>query len=231
MANSAAPVFQLTDSWPALVFADGRKLQLDFSSDRYHRKLRGKNELLAKAVGIKTLTSAPKVWDLTLGFAEDAWTLARLGCQVQGFERQPELAKLVAASLEKYAAGVESGSHWDASVKRLSVHAASAHQVLQNFLDGTSHYPAPDVLYYDPMFAGTTKSSALPRLEMQLLRFWLGEDHDQAEVLHLARQIPGRRVVVKRAIKAPLLAEDCTHSFEGEKVRYDMYQHTGSLHA
>lgn len=222
----SAPVFLDEDGAPALAFPDGRRLRLDFADPRYRRKLRGKNELLAKAVGIRTLATAPRVWDLSLGLAEDAWTLARLGCDLWGFERQPLLARLVEASLAAYRAGVEPGSHWDQSAARLHVHAVPAAEALRALREGTSPYPRPGVLYFDPMFDGTEKSSALPRLEMQLLRSWIGADEDQAEVLAQARAVPGMRVVVKRAIKAPPLGGAPTHAFAGEKVRYDMYQNT-----
>ncbi len=222
----SAPSFAIEDGVPVLRFPDDRRLRLDFADSRYHRKLRGKNELLAKAVGIKTLPTAPRVWDLSLGLAEDAWTLARLGCDLWGFERQPLLAQLVEASLQEYRMRVEPGSHWDESAARLHVNAASARDVLLALRDGTSAFPRPGALYFDPMYEGTGKSSALPRLEMQLLRGWVGTDDDQAEVLALARSIPGMRVVVKRAVKAPALGGAPTHAFVGEKVRYDMYQNT-----
>lgn len=218
------PKFEIVDDVPILIFEGDRRLRLDFEDSRYRRKLRGKNELLAKAVGIKTIPTAPRVWDLSLGLAEDAWTLARLGCEVWGFERQPLLARLVESSLANYRRRVEPGSHWDESAARLHVVAQAAQQGLREWGSATAEVPRPSVIYFDPMFEGTGKSSALPRLEMQLLRAWIGADEDQGEVFQMARALPGVRLVVKRAAKAPTMGEAPTHSFVGEKVRYDMYQ-------
>lgn len=224
---------------PVLQFADGRVLSLDFLADsRYRRTLRGKNELLAKAVGYKA-NPPPRVWDLSLGLAEDAWTLVRLGCQVTGFERNEFLAQLVAETHRSLLSAYSEATSQHQYLQRLRAFSGEAAQVLRYLL----HQPieeslqseldrevslrgAPQVLYFDPMFAGTSKSSALPRLEMQLLRSLLGEDPDQADVLALARSVPGMRVVVKRPLKAAKLFEDVTHTFSGEKVRYDMYQNT-----
>jgi len=232
MADEACrPEFHWIDGVPTLQFLENRLLRLDFEKDpRYHRRLRGKNELLAKAVGLKSgaqsATQPFHVWDLSLGLAEDAWTLARLGCQVRGFEREPLLFRLVSESLTLFRSQLATDSKLRPAAERLTVNHADAMTAIANLalLRDSRPEELPQVLYFDPMYAGATKSSALPRLEMQLLRAWLGEDEDQELVLAAALKIPGLRIVVKRAVKAPILIGPVSHSFYGEKVRYDMYQ-------
>lgn len=234
LLQSEVPLPELHDreSGPVLLFRipdqPPRELRLDMATDpRYFRKLRGKNELLAKAVGYKS-NPPPRVWDLSLGLAEDAWTLARIGCPVHGFERVDLLFQLVKASFEKMRHELTAMSPLHAAAMRLSMSAGDATTILHELQKGNdpSGYGYPDVLYFDPMYAGVAKSSALPRLEMQLLRAWLGEDTDQKQVLALALQIPGMRVVVKRPARSVALCQPVTHAFYGEKVRYDMYQNT-----
>lgn len=82
-----------------------------------------------------------------------------------------------------------------------------------------------DVVYLDPMFR--EEKSARSRKEMQHLQALLPpEDETQsAELLFLAQQIAGKRVVVKRPLHAPELAEDPapSHTLKGKSVRFDVY--------
>lgn len=213
------PVFGRDDEGPFLLFpADpvsgkARKLRVDFLNDeKYRRQLRGKQEMIAKALGGEGL-----VYDLTLGLAEDAWTMLRLGFQVLGVEREPLLAELLKEAQARAAAD----PRWGAMASRLEVRQGESREILREIAEGK--LPAPDVIYLDPMFSGVAKKSALPRLDMQLMRSWLGEDDSGAELVEEARRLALKRVVVKRLAKAEELLHGVTHSFLGAKVRYDMY--------
>lgn len=222
--TQADPVIRPTEDLPALLFPNGRELFANFAKDpRYNRKLRGKNELLAKAVGIKP-GLLPRVWDMSLGLGEDAWTLARLGCEVVGFERERLLHEWLQTSFLSYRAGLEVGTSHFRTAQRLTMFNADSRDVLGQVLGAETIYGLrPDVIYFDPMYSGVAKNSALPRIEMQLLRSWLGEDADPGEVLRFALEQKEVRIVVKRPHKAEPLSQGVTHAFEGEKVRYDMY--------
>ncbi len=198
-----------------------RRLEIDFVKDRkkYLRTLRGKQELIAKAIGLgsrKPLT----VFDATLGLAEDAWTMARLGARVIGCERE----KMLAAVLQDAHERASRDSKAAAIAERISIHQGDAIEFLKDL--PKSEYP--DTIYLDPMFP-ESKKTALPRLEMQLFRQWLGEDQDIEKLFAVAMEKAKWRVVVKRSLKAPMVHPNVTHQFKGTSIRYDLYQ-PGHLH-
>jgi 16S rRNA (guanine1516-N2)-methyltransferase len=185
------------------------RLHLDFlnSSDYTRVAHRGKSELIAKAVGLPK--GPQKVFDATLGLAQDAWFLARLGAEVEGCERSPVVYLLLADAL------IRSGE------SRLKFHYGdSAHWIREK----KSKF---SVVYIDPMFP-EKKKSALPRKEMRIFRKWVGEDADAQLLFETALESSAERVVVKRPMKSPsLTAKHPIHSFEGQTVRYDLYTPTG----
>src|SRR5690606_256222 len=82
-----------------------------------------------------------------------------------------------------------------------------------------------DVIYLDPMFAAHD-SRAQVKKELVWLRQLLGQGEaaEDARLLTLARGKARRRVVVKRAAKAPVLAGVApTASLDGKAVRFDIY--------
>jgi 16S rRNA (guanine1516-N2)-methyltransferase len=187
-------------------------LHLDFVSDRvnYMRPLpRGKNELIAKAIGIaKGLT---EVVDVTAGLAQDAVVLARLGCQVTAVERSPLLYSLLADAHQRAAPFCD----W---TKHLRFIQADSIQ----YLGKLAPEKFPQVIYLDPMFP-QKKKGALPRKEMVIFRSLVGDDPDSAELMKICLRVARARVVVKRPLKALPLAPGVQHSFKGSSVRYDLY--------
>lgn len=199
------------------------KLYVDFLNDkkRYQRPHRGKNELIARAIGLSKGLST--VWDMTAGLAEDSVLMAQVGARVCAFERQPLLAELLGQALKRAqdelkAQGENRRLEW---VNRLSIQPGNS----IDFLKGEI-LNRPQVIYLDPMFEDIKKKTALPRKEMQIFRELVGLDVDSADLFREAYRVALKRVVVKRAIKAPPLAEGVTHSFEGTSVRYDLYAKT-----
>lgn len=204
---------------PELVFPSGRVLATDLVHDKssYGKSLRGKQELIAKACGLsgKPVT----IIDATMGLGQDTWTLARLGCRVFAVEREPLLHQLFSRALERAA-----------QEEKLKDICARIQLFNQEALEFLKNPLAEDVhaVFLDPMFPDL-KKSALPKIEMQLLRDWLGHGDDQdQQLLASARAYPGAgekfRVVVKRPSKAPVLAEDFFHQFKGNSIRYDCYK-------
>lgn len=199
-----------------LQFPDNRKIEIDFINDKkkYLRPLRGKQELIAKAIGLGVRKDV-RVLDATVGLAEDLWTMARLGASVIGCEREKMLAEVLldarcrALEHEKTALIAE----------RISIRHADAVEYLKQLPKSE----CPDTIYLDPMFP-ESKKTALPRMEMQLFRKWLGEDQDIGELFEIAMEKAQWRVVVKRPLRAPLIAEKVTHQFKGTSIRYDLYQ-------
>jgi 16S rRNA (guanine1516-N2)-methyltransferase len=183
-------------------------LHLDFlqSSDYTRKAHRGKSELIAKAVGLSK--GRQKVFDATLGLAQDAWFLNQLGAEVEGCERSPIVYLLLAEAL------LRSG------VQGFNIHFGDSQAWIRERSEDCS------VIYIDPMFP-EKKKSALPRKEMRIFRKWVGEDGDAHNLLQVAMASGVRRVVVKRPLRAPPLLPDPVHRFEGQTVRYDLYSPLG----
>lgn len=206
---------------PELVFPSGRRLAVDLIGDRagYGKSLRGKQEMIAKACGLSG--GALTVLDTTLGLGQDTWTLSRLGCRVVGCEREPLLFQLFSKALER----ASLDPRRQEIVSRIQVFNQEAMAFMSS-----AGAPRVDTVFLDPMFPDL-KKSALPKIEMQMLRDWLGHGNESdGELLAAARAYPNRgekfRVVVKRPSKAPTLASDFFHQFIGKSIRYDCYKGT-----
>lgn len=197
-------------------FENGEQLRIDFFAEPYRyfqRQHRGKNELLAKAIG--TPKGLKDVWDATLGLAEDAVFLSLLGCRVRASERNPLLFELLQRAFLK--AGAD--SQLQKYTQQIIIYSGDSQKLLAA-LDETER---PQVVYLDPMFP-ERKKSALPRKEMRLFRSLVGEDPDADLLFQTAMQTATERVVVKRPLRAPELAPGVIHRFEGQTVRYDLYR-------
>ena len=189
---------------------EGRKLVIDFDEnhlDYQRRGHRGKNEIIAKALGVAK--GCRKILDLSVGMAIDSVFLCQLGFKVTGLERSPVLYALLKEAFAKSQKPELEG-----------------YQLIQadsrEFLETQKNKIEIDSIYFDPMYPHK-KKSALPKQEMVVFRDLVGDDADASEVLKLALTWPVRRVVVKRPMKAEVLLPGVSHSFEGKVVRYDTY--------
>lgn len=191
---------------------DGEKrtLEIDFDKNHldYQRKgHRGKNELIAKALGYSK--GCRKVLDLSVGLGVDSVFLTQLGFQVMGVERSPLLFVLLQNAFG-HSAKEELRSY------------QLFHDESLSFLKAQNGKVDIDAIYFDPMYPHK-KKSALPKQEMVIFRDLVGSDDDAADVLREALKWPVRRVVVKRPLNAEELLPGVMHSFEGKVVRYDTY--------
>lgn len=190
--------------------AQGRKLKIDFDENHldYNRRgHRGKNELLAKALGWSK--GCRRILDLSVGLGIDSVFLTQLGFTVEGVERSPVLYALLKSAFEKTS---------KAELKDYRLHYGEA----LHFLRENNGKLQMDGIYFDPMYPHK-KKSALPKQEMMVFRDLVGSDEDAAEVLKEALLWPVQRVVVKRPLHAEELLPGVRHSFEGKVVRYDTY--------
>lgn len=187
-----------------------RTLEIDFEKNHldYQRKgHRGKNELVAKALGLAKGNT--RVLDLSVGLAVDSVFLSQLGFQVTGVERSPVLYALLS---EAFARTTKS------ELKDYKLILSDSLQYLRE--NGATL--GVDAIYFDPMYPHK-KKSALPKQEMVVFRDLVGHDDDAAEVLKEALKCPVQRVVVKRPMHAEELLPGVRHSYEGKVVRYDTY--------
>lgn len=171
-----------------------------------------KKEPLAKSLGIKGDGSS-KIVDATCGTGKDSILLLKFGAKVRACERNPVVAALFMDALLR-------ASEVDDAFGQLLNNNFSYH-----FISAINFIVMEDeVIYLDPMYPHPEKKkSALPRKEMQLFRFVVGDDLDADQLFNWAIHSNGARVVVKRPLGAPLLGECPTHSYEGKSTRYDMY--------
>ncbi|MGZ3769217.1 MAG: class I SAM-dependent methyltransferase [Bdellovibrio sp.] len=187
-----------------------RLLEIDFDKNHldYERKgHRGKNELIAKALGVAK--GCRRILDLSVGLGIDSVFLTQLGFQVVGVERSPVLYALLKEAFAKTRKEY---------LKSYELHFADSLQ----FLKENKGKLAVDSIYFDPMYPHK-KKSALPKQEMVVFRDLVGHDEDAAAVLKEALTWPVQRVVVKRPIQAEELMPGVRHSYEGKVVRYDTY--------
>jgi len=163
---------------------------------------------IGRAIGSRAET----IIDATAGFGHDAALLACMGWQVTAVERDPFLAAMVQLSLTD-AKGCE--DLWDLIGFRMSVVCGDSKEYLQTH--------TADVVYLDPMFAGRSKRSALPKKAAQVLQT-LASPSDDAALLAAASHA-ANRVVVKRPSGSPPIdgGADPDLCFGGRLIRYDVY--------
>jgi len=188
-------------------------LYVDFASSKnsYRRRYStARNELLAKAIGLKTGVSSLRVVDTTAGLGRDAMVLANLGCSVQMFERNPIVFQLLEDGLRR--ARLSTDQQLLELMTRMELSYGQA------LMSGE-----PDVIYLDPMFPLKNKSS-LASKEMAIFQHLVGDDGDADQLLQQALESNAKRVVVKRHRLAPLLAA-CkpSHQIVGSSSRFDVY--------
>ena len=194
------------------LMADGMELAEDFREmlprlrpDRLGR------ELLVKAVRVRGVEEI-RVFDATAGLGEDSLLLAAAGFSVTMCEGDPVIAALLADGLRRAADDpVLSGI-----VGRMSLVEGDSIEILPSLAE------APDVVYLDPMFPARTKSAAVKK-KFQLLHRLESPCADEASLMDAALAAHPQKIVVKRPIKAPVLAGvRPSHRISGKAVRYDV---------
>ena len=187
-----------------------------------HRRLYGvgKNQDIAKAVGISNGAYKPFVADLTAGLGSDGFVLASLGAKILMIERNPVVSALLHDGLTRARSEASNtGTDLEEILKRISL----VHGDADFYLRGFEEASRPDVIYLDPMFPCREKSSKVKK-EMQLLHQLLGSDDDGFSLLALAKEKARYRVVVKRSVYAPFLADQQPgYSLKGKSTRFDIY--------
>lgn len=214
ISDAFSYVLVITDQRLELRQINGRTkpICVDFlSSSHQYRCLKSnkKNELIAKAVGIKK-TEKLSVIDATAGLGTDGFILAHLGCSVHWLERSGIIAALLQDGINRF-------------VDHYSLHVSLTVIDAMTYLKNLTAEKFPDVIYLDPMFPKQNKS-ALVKKEMRLLRDIVGDDLDAPALLNLARQRAKKRVVVKRPRLAAVIGDEKPNVvYEGGSSRFDVY--------
>jgi len=170
-------------------------------------------QLLLKACNNKQ-RNIGRILDLTAGWGVDSYILARHGQQVTMLENNPLVYAIVACSLELAADDATAC----VSVSRMSIENSDANRYLQELTNDREF----DCIYLDPMFSAH-KSGATPAKEMQLLQA-ITSNTDIDNSFESALLKAGKRVVVKRAAKAPPLCERRPDmAYRAKSIRFDIY--------
>jgi 16S rRNA (guanine1516-N2)-methyltransferase len=186
----------------------GKPFYIEFDKRRYQGKNSDlKNELLAKAIGIKK-NMLPEVCDLTAGFGQDAFLLYSLGCEVSLVERSPVIAALLKDGLAR--AGCE-----------IELYIGEASEYLHHLRQIKKF---PEVIYFDPIFPQTSKT-ALSQKHARILRAVAGDDRDAIDVFEAALETAKHRIVVKRPLHAKNISDKhIPHIvYKGKIIRFDVY--------
>ncbi|MGQ8364288.1 class I SAM-dependent methyltransferase [Glaciecola sp. 1036] len=191
-------------------------IRVDFASAALaYRKQHGggRNEPLAKAIGIKGKTSL-NVLDCTAGMGKDSFVMASVGAHVTMAERSPIVGALLEDALIR-----ATNDNIDIA-SRLSLINKDASEVLAEKLI------QPEVIYLDPMFPHK-KKSAMVKKEMQAFQRLLGPDTDSDKLMSLALDCASQRVVVKRPNQAEPIhvasGRKPDMAIKSKKHRFDVY--------
>lgn len=169
---------------------------------------RVRHEKLVRAAGALP-EGGGTVIDATAGLGRDAAILAAAGWQVILLERQPVLHAMLADGLRR--AGVPAG--------QMALVQADATGWLATATE------KPEVVYLDPMFPQREKSAAVKK-ELAWVQQLAPVDSSEGEagLLAAALACARKRVVVKRPLRAPVLAgRTPSHQLTGKTVRFDVY--------
>jgi 16S rRNA (guanine1516-N2)-methyltransferase len=196
------------------------KIQVDFTSSQMkYRRLKGggRNQLIAKAVGLKSNLS-PVVLDATAGLGKDAFVLASLGCHVYMAERNPWVRILLEDGLRRASLVAENMPDLKSILERLELFEGDAKGLFESQVMETA-----GVIYLDPMFPHPEKR-ALVKKEMQALQYLIGEDEDTEDLLNMALSTKVKRIVVKRPrTEEGITFRKASYELEGKRNRYDIY--------
>lgn len=167
-------------------------------------------EMLLKAAKIKGQAGGLAV-DATAGMGEDSVILAAGGFEVRMFEYDPVIAALLRDSL------MRARNHPELTDVAMRMHLTEGSSI-----EGMKDLGfTPDVILLDPMFPERRKS-ALVKKKFQLLHHLEQPASDEKEMLEAARAAGAKKIVIKRPLKGPYLADvKPSHSYSGKAIRYD----------
>lgn len=170
-------------------------------------------ELLVKAAKRKTFGEKATAIDATAGLGEDSFLLAAAGFSVRMYERDPVIAALLRDALRRGAEDPELAE----IVSRMELTEGDSIEAMKELSE------RPDVILLDPMFPERQKS-ALVKKKFQLIHGLEKPCEDEEALFAAAVQAGPHRLLVKRPVKGPNLADrKPDYSLGGKAIRYDCY--------
>ncbi|MCQ2508734.1 MAG: class I SAM-dependent methyltransferase [Dorea sp.] len=178
-------------------------------------------EMLVKASKLKGFEGTPYAIDATAGMGEDSILLATAGFEVDLYEFDPVIAALLKDALRRAADDPILGR----IVARMHVVEGNSVEAMWKLGETASSDRRPDLIYLDPMFPARQKSGLIKKkfqLLQQLERPCSDDDGD--EMVRAAMSIRPRKLVIKRPLKGPYLADlKPEYSLAGKAIRYDCF--------
>ncbi len=170
-------------------------------------------EMLVKAARIKGQEMPQTLVDATAGFGEDSLILAAAGFQVRLYEFDEIIAALLQDCLDRASQLPELKDQ----VSRMELICGDSVKGMQ-----TLDYK-PDIVLLDPMFPARQKS-ALIKKKFQLIQRLESPCSTEEDLLNAAMVADPKRIVIKRPLKGPFLADrKPSYSLEGKAIRYDCF--------
>lgn len=172
-------------------------------------KLNG--EMLVRAAKLKGLGEHPLAVDATAGMGEDSLLLAAAGYRVILFEYNSVIAALLEDTLKR-----------SAKIPELADAVGRMHLICGDSIEGLKQLAeTPDLVLLDPMFPARNKSGLIKK-KFQLLQQLERPCGNEEELVHAAIEAHPRRIVIKRPLKGPYLADiKPAYSISGKAIRYD----------
>lgn len=180
----------------------------------FYSRMIDRRQALLKACSNKQ-HSIRQVLDVTAGWGIDSFILAQHGKQVTMLEQNAFIYSVLSTSLSNACRH----SHTQAAAQRLTLKFGNSFDYLQRLESCPKQYAC---IYLDPMFPAH-RSNAKPGKAMQLLQY-LTRNTDIDACFSLALQKAGKRVVVKRPVKAAAISTlKPDLRYQEKTVRFDVY--------
>lgn len=179
-----------------------------------------RSELLIKGSGINKMAKeghAPLAIDATAGMGEDSFLLAAAGFTVILCEKDPVIAALLQDALDRAA----SDDRLRDTVLRMTLIEGDSIEFMKSLPEKKGPEKEADLILLDPMFPQRTKS-ALVKKKFQLIHLLEKPCEDEVILLQAAMQANPGRILIKRPVKGPWLANrKPSFSLAGKAIRYD----------
>ena len=194
--------------------------KLDFKA-AFNLKLQAKYNTPGRDPLINAMGKAVTILDMTAGWATDALHIAASGCEVVAVERDPRVYLM----LQQAMAGGDTIAA-PGTLKFLNMDSAAA-----GFQNSLKTALSPDhqfeLVYLDPMFSGKGGKRAKSKKPMSIMQQLVlpPEAGNESALFENAMQIAHKRVVVKRALKAPYIdGKTPQGSIKSKLLRFDLYK-------
>lgn len=181
---------------------------IDWSSSKAQHRLSQvsrRTEPLSRALGLKA-NHRPTVVDATAGLGGDSVIIHALGCPVIAIERNSVVAALLDNAIQR------------SQRSEITLLNTDSESWLAAQADNSK-----EIVFLDPMF-GKGETRAQVKKPMQLMQQLLADQNESGDLLTAALRVASKRVVVKRAAKAPHLNDLKPQlTVDGKAIRFDIY--------